>query len=101
MARQCASVYALMEKVAYQLKYDKFGRHDKSIARNIALFKVHASRTAQYIAIESSQIFGGRSFVKGGRGAVVEEFYRMIRAGAIAAGSEEIMLELATTQAKL
>ncbi len=39
--------------------------------------------------------------VRGGRGGVIDEIYRSVRAAAIAAGSEEIMLDLAMRQAKL
>ncbi len=91
----------MLERVAYQLKFDQYGRKDKSIARNVALLKVQCSKTLQYIAIEASQIFGGRSYVRGGRGGVIDEIYRGCRASAIAAGSEEIMLDLAMRQAKL
>lgn len=40
MARNILSVHAFAEKVGYQLKFDKLGKTDKSIARNVALFKV-------------------------------------------------------------
>ncbi len=50
---------------------------------------------------EAAQIFGGRSYVRGGRAARVERIYRDVRAYAIYGGSEEIMLDLAVRQAKL
>ena len=83
------------------LQYDQYGKSDRSIARNVALLKVQCSKTMQYIAIEASQIFGGRSYVRGGRGGIIDEIYRGCRSSAIAAGSEEIMLNLAMKQAKL
>ena len=101
MSRKCIACHSMLERVAYQLKFDQYGKKDKSIARNVALLKVQCSKTLQYIAIEASQIFGGRSYVRGGRGGVIDEIYRGCRANAIAAGSEEIMLELAMRQAKL
>eukprot|EP01084_Bolivina_argentea_P185683 320180_1 len=101
MSRECISCQSMLERVAYQLKFDQYGKKDKSIARNVALLKVQCSKTLQMIAIEASQIFGGRSYVRGGRGGVIDEIYRGCRASAIAAGSEEIMLDLAMRQAKL
>lgn len=101
MSRECTACMSLLEKVAYQLKFDQYGKSDRSIARNVALLKVQCSKALQYSAIESSQIFGGRSYVGGGRGGIVEQIYRGCRASAIAAGSEEIMLNLAMKQAKL
>lgn len=101
MSRQCICSQLMLEKCAFLLSKDKYGQKDKSIAKNIALLKVQASKSLQYITIESSQIFGGRSFVRGGRGAPIDEAYRSARACAIAAGSEEIMYDLAMRQAKL
>ena len=46
-------------------------------------------------------IEGGRSYVRGGRGGVVDRLYRTVRMYAIGGGSEEIMLDLAMRQAKL
>eukprot|EP00484_Ammonia_sp_Unknown_P025586 CAMPEP_0197030846 /NCGR_PEP_ID=MMETSP1384-20130603/9990_1 /TAXON_ID=29189 /ORGANISM="Ammonia sp." /LENGTH=414 /DNA_ID=CAMNT_0042460271 /DNA_START=34 /DNA_END=1278 /DNA_ORIENTATION=+ len=101
MSRRCIACHSMLERIAYQLSSDTYGRNDKSIARNVALLKVQCSKTLQYIAIEASQIFGGRSYVRGGRGGVIDEIYRGARASAIAAGSEEVMLDLAMRQAKL
>ena len=101
MSREVLACQAMLERIAYQLKYDRFMKNDKSIARNVALLKVQATKTYQMCTIESSQIFGGRSYVRGGRGAKVERLYRHVRAAAIYGGSEEIMLDLAVRQAKL
>ena len=101
MSRQIISAQLFLEKIAYQLSFDKLGRNDKSIARNVALLKVHCSKTLQNVTIECSQILGGRSYVRGGRAGRIEEAYRSVRAGAIAAGSEEIMYNLAIKQSKV
>lgn len=66
-----------------------------------ALAKVQASRTLEFCAREASQILGGRSYVRGGIGGRIERSYREVRVYAIGGGSEEILLELATRQAKL
>ena len=62
---------------------------------------MQGSRTFEYCAREASQIFGGSSYVREGRGAVVERLYREVRGTAIYGGSEEIMLDLAMKRARL
>ena len=101
MSRKVIAVQSLLERVAYQLKVDRYMKSDKSIARNIALLKVTATNTLQYCTVEASQIFGGRSYVRGGVAAKIERLYRYARATAIYGGSSEIMLNLAMKQAKL
>eukprot|EP00930_Biecheleria_cincta_P038052 TRINITY_DN26143_c0_g1_i1.p1 TRINITY_DN26143_c0_g1~~TRINITY_DN26143_c0_g1_i1.p1 ORF type:complete len:409 (+),score=59.91 TRINITY_DN26143_c0_g1_i1:31-1257(+) len=66
-----------------------------------ALAKVQATRTLEFCAREASQILGGKSYLRGGVGARIERSYREVRVYAIGGGSEEIMLDLATRQAKL
>jgi len=58
-----------------------------------ALLKVLASKTFEYCAREASQIFGGSSIVKEGKGKEIERMYREVRAVAIPGGSEEILLD--------
>ena len=101
MSRKTLACQSFLERIAYQMMYDPYGEKDKSLARNVALCKVQCSQTCQYCVIEASQIFGGRSYVRGGRGGKIDRIYRSIRAQAIAGGSEEIMLDLAMRQAKL
>jgi len=101
MARMTLACQSFLERVAYQMKHDPYGQKDRSVVRNVSLLKVECSKCLQFCTIESSQIFGGRSYVRGGRGGIVERLYRFVRAGAIAGGSEEIMLDLAMRQAKL
>jgi len=101
MARQVLACHAFVEKVCYQMTKDRLGRTDKSIPRNVSLVKVQATKTLEYCAREAAQIFGGRSYVRGGRAGKIERIYRDVRAFAIYGGSEEIMLDLAVKQAKL
>jgi alkylation response protein AidB-like acyl-CoA dehydrogenase len=70
-----------------------------SRAGQCALLKVQASKTFEYCAREASQIFGGNSIVKEGRGKLVERMYREVRGAAIPGGSEEILLDFAMRQA--
>jgi len=60
-----------------------------------ALLKVQGSATFEFCAREASQIFGGSSIVKEGRGKIVERMYRCVRSCAIPGGSEEILRDLA------
>jgi alkylation response protein AidB-like acyl-CoA dehydrogenase len=75
-----------------------FGNHN-AFAGQCALLKVQASKTFEYCAREASQILGGNSIVKEGRGKLVERLYREVRASAIPGGSEEILLDFAMRQA--
>jgi len=66
---------------------------------SIALLKAHASQTMEFCAREASQIFGGLAYTRGGQAEKVERLYREVRAYAIPAGSEEILLDLGVRQA--
>ena len=71
---------------------------DMDMGGQCALLKVQASKTFEFCAREASQIFGGNSIVKEGRGKVVERLYREVRAAAIPGGAEEILLDFAMRQ---
>ena len=96
MARQVESLHDNVERVAYQFSQ---GVPDFALGGQCALLKVQASKTFEFCAREASQIFGGSSIVKEGRGKVVERLYRDVRASAIPGGSEEILLDFAMRQA--
>lgn len=66
---------------------------DRLLGGPIALLKAHGSQVFEYCAREAAQIFGGLSYTRGGQGEKVERLYREVRAYAIPAGSEEIMLD--------
>mmetsp|Transcript_115379 Transcript_115379/g.326933 ORF Transcript_115379/g.326933 Transcript_115379/m.326933 type:complete len:99 (-) Transcript_115379:245-541(-) len=67
----------------------------------MALTKVDGSRLMEHCAREASQIFGGQSYTRDGAGGRVERIYREVRVMAIGGGSEEVMMNLAMTAAKL
>ena len=48
-----------------------------------------------------AQVLGGASFVRGGKGVLLERIVREVRVATVGGGSEEIMLDLAGRQAKL
>lgn len=71
------------------------------LAGPIALCKVQATKSLEFVARECSQVLGGKSYLRSGPGANVERCYREVRVLAIGGGSEEIMLDLASRQARL
>lgn len=98
MARQVDATQAWLEQVTYQMSVKT---HDEQacLGGPIALMKVQATKTFEFCAREAAQIFGGLSYTRGGKGERVERLYREVRAYAIPAGSEEIMLDLGARQA--
>jgi alkylation response protein AidB-like acyl-CoA dehydrogenase len=96
MARQIEALYDSCERIAYQYKC---GVPDFKLGGQCALLKVNASKTFEFCAREASQIFGGSSIVKEGKGKLVERLYRNVRATAIPGGSEEILLDFTIRQA--
>jgi len=88
----------LMSLCAQQKSREEVTDH---LAGQIALAKVQATKSFSFVAQECSQVFGGKSYLRSGPGARVERCYREVRVLAIGGGSEEIMLDLASRQAKL
>ena len=101
MTRKVLSVHCFMEWCAYRHSLLKSGEINASLIKDISLLKVEATQCLEYCAREASQIYGGRSYIKGGVASKVERIYRDVRAMAIYGGSEEIMVDLASRQAKL
>ena len=98
MVRRVEKTHAVLENIAFMTK---MGTTEKELAGLIAMTKVQATKTMEFCARESVQIFGGRGYLRGGTGSRVERIYREVRVNAIGGGSEEIMLDLAARQAKL
>jgi len=98
MTSRVEATHALLEQIAFQMTQQI---PDSAIAGVIALSKVQSTKNMEYCAREASQIFGGSSYVRGGKGAIVERLYREVRVMAIGGGSEEVMLDLAMRQARL
>jgi len=95
MIRQVEALQDFLERVCFQFAS---GVPDIKLGGQCALLKVQASKTYEYCARESSQIFGGNSIVKEGKGKKIESAYRGVRAMAIPGGSEEILLDFAMRQ---
>jgi alkylation response protein AidB-like acyl-CoA dehydrogenase len=83
----------------YQLTQLDHEQQNVLLGGPIALLKAQATVTFEFCAREAAQIFGGLSYTRGGQGEKVERLYREVRAYAIPAGSEEIMLDLGIRQA--
>jgi len=98
MIMRVESVQSHIEFLAWQMKS---GESPLEVGGQLSLLKVLATRTMDFCARESSQIFGGNSYLRSGVGEHVERFYREVRVAAIGGGSEEIMMDLAMRQAKL
>lgn len=98
MARLVEACQATVENLAYQLEN---GAKPKDIGGPIALAKVQCTNALEYCARETSQIMGGASFVRGGKGALLERAVREIRVATVGGGSEEVMMDLAMRMAKL
>jgi len=101
MSRQVLAVHTFMEWCAYRMNKASLSALDHALVKDLSLLKVQATQCLEYCAREARQIFGGRAYVRGGRAAKVERVYRDVSALAIYGGSEEIMIDLATRQAKL
>jgi len=99
MSRQVEAAQAWLESITYQTTIMDPLTAVMLLGGPIALLKAHASTVFEYCAREAAQIFGGLAYTRGGQGDKVERLYREVRAYAIPAGSEEIMLDLGIRQA--
>ena len=99
MARQVESAHAWLENITFQMKTLSHSESNRILGGPIALLKAHASLVFELCAREAAQIFGGLAYTRGGQGEKVERLYREVRAFAIPAGSEEIMLDLGVRMA--
>jgi len=100
MARQCEALHCWIEHITYQMCTMNHEEAMIKLGGPMALLKAHATKTLEFCAREAMQVLGGIGYTRGGQGEKVERLYREVRAYAIAAGSEEIMLELGMRQAK-
>jgi alkylation response protein AidB-like acyl-CoA dehydrogenase len=98
MARQVEALQALTDELAWQVATNADPR---VLGPRIALAKVQSTRTMEFCARESAQIFGGNSYLRQGIGALVERIGREVRVLAVGGGSEEVMLDFAIRASKL
>jgi hypothetical protein len=92
MARHVEATQAMADTLTYQITRIPAEHAGLLLGGDTALLKVQATKTFELCAREAAQIFGGASYVRGGRGEKIERLYREVRAYAIPGGSEEIMV---------
>jgi len=100
MGRMCEATHAWLESITFQMNTMTKEEQNMRLGGHIALLKLQSSKTAEFCARESLQVFGGAGYTRSGQGEKVERIYREVRAYAIPGGSEEIMLNLAAGQFK-
>jgi len=98
MARRVEAAQAMLEHVAFSLKS---GAGPTEIGGPMALLKVECAQAYEYCVREASQVLGGASFLRQGKGQLVERLAREVRVNVVGAGSEEIMLDLAMRMSRL
>ena len=98
MAREVEATHAWLENITFQMTQMDHNEQALKLGGPIALLKAQTTKTFEYCAREAAQIFGGLAYTRGGQGEKVERLYREVRAYAIPAGSEEIMLDLGVRQ---
>jgi alkylation response protein AidB-like acyl-CoA dehydrogenase len=99
MARQIEATQAWLNELVWQIKTMPVEMQLLRLGGPTALLKAQATLTFEYCAREASQIFGGASYMRSGKGERVERLYRDVRVWAIGGGSEEVMLDLGIRQA--
>lgn len=98
MARRCEAAQAVVDNLAFSMKN---GAGPAEIGGPMALAKVECTNAHEYCAREASQVLGGASFLRQGKGQLVERLAREVRVNVVGGGSEEIMLDLAMRMSKI
>lgn len=89
MIQRVNACYALLDILVW-----RFQRGETPVAE-LAMMKVQATTTLEFVARESLQVLGGRAYTGDNR---VERIYREARIFVIGGGSEEILRDLAGRQ---
>merc|ERR1740121_2945719 len=98
MARRVEAAQAVVESLAFSMRS---GAGPEAIGGPMALAKVECTSAHEYCAREASQVLGGASFLRQGKGQLVERLAREVRVNVVGGGSEEIMLDLAMRMSKI
>lgn len=98
MARRCEAAQAVVEALAFSMLN---GADAAEIGGPMALAKVECTSCFEYCVREASQVLGGASYLRQGKGQLVERLARELRVGVVGGGSEEIMLDLAARMSKI
>jgi len=100
MSARVEATHSWLENLTHQICTMDHKTAMMQLGGHIALVKAQSSRNLEFCAREAQQIFGGLGYTRGGQGEKVERLSREVRAYAVPAGSEEIMLDLAVKQAE-
>lgn len=98
MALRVEAAQASVESLCFSMRE---GAKPAEIGGPTALAKVQCTQALEYCAREASQILGGASFLREGKGQTLERIVREVRVAVVGGGSEEVMLDLAMRQARL
>mmetsp|Transcript_37758 Transcript_37758/g.52326 ORF Transcript_37758/g.52326 Transcript_37758/m.52326 type:complete len:414 (+) Transcript_37758:116-1357(+) len=98
MAKYAESLQDSLESLTYQMQE---GAKPQAIGGPIALLKVQSTQALEFCIREASQILGGASYLRQGKGQFLERAAREMRVAAVGGGSEEVMIDLAMRMAKL
>lgn len=98
MARRVEAAQAVVDAMAFSMKS---GASPAEIGGPMALAKVECTSAQEYCAREASQVLGGASFLRQGKGQLVERLAREVRVNVVGGGSEEIMLDLSMRMSKI
>ncbi|KAF8325547.1 acyl-CoA dehydrogenase [Cantharellus anzutake] len=90
---------AWLENITYQMNHMPWKDQAKYLAGPIGLMKMQTTRSAQQIATDAVQIFGGRGITKTGLGRIIEGFHRTVPFDAILGGAEDVLGDLGVRQA--
>lgn len=99
MARKVEATQNWLNDLVYQIHKMPKEEQLLRLGGPTALLKSQATLTFEFCAREASQIFGGSSYTRSGKGERVERLYRDVRVWAIGGGSEEVMMDLGIRQA--
>ncbi|KAI3635816.1 hypothetical protein MIR68_006454 [Amoeboaphelidium protococcarum] len=99
MAKMIEATQGWLNDLVWQIKTMPKEQQLLRLGGPTALLKAQAIQLFEFCARESSQIFGGFSYTRSGKGERVERLYRDVRVWAIGGGTEEVMLDLGIRQA--
>ncbi|RPD61123.1 acyl-CoA dehydrogenase NM domain-like protein [Lentinus tigrinus ALCF2SS1-7] len=99
MIAKTESVQHWLENITYQMQYMDYKQQAQLLAGPIGLLKMFITRSAQDVARDAVQIFGGRGITKTGMGKHIEHYHRTVPFDAILGGAEDVLGDLGVRQA--
>ncbi|KII89880.1 hypothetical protein PLICRDRAFT_569432 [Plicaturopsis crispa FD-325 SS-3] len=99
MISRVESTQNWLENVTYQMCHMNYHEQAQKLAGQIALVKMHCTKTAQETAEDAVQIFGGRGITTTGMGRLAEHYHRTVTFDAVLGGAEDVLGDLGVRQA--